>query len=122
MARALVDGVVLESRRCLAVLEQAGLPRGEIRVAGGSGGDPVFRQQLADAGRRRVVYAADGETAHSAIGAASLAAMATGYGPLAVSSPAALETIAPREDESLRWDRALGTPRVGSRRAARLRR
>ena len=104
VARALVDGVVLESRRCLSVLEQAGLPRGEIRMAGGSGADPVFRQQLADAGRRRVVYAADGETAHSAIGAASLAAMATGDGPLVVSSPAALETIAPREDESLRWD------------------
>ncbi len=104
VARALVDGVVLESRRCLSVLEQAGLPRGEIRMAGGSGADSVFRQQLADAGRRRVVYAADGETAHSAIGAASLAAMATGDGPLVVSSPAALETIAPREDESLRWD------------------
>ena len=105
VARALVDGVVLESRRCLAVLEQAGLPRGEIRMAGGSGADPLFRQQLADAGRRRVVYAADGETAHSAIGAASLAAMATGHGPLPVFSPAALETIAPREAESLRWDR-----------------
>jgi xylulokinase len=105
VARALVDGVVLESRRCLSVLEQAGLPRGEIRMAGCSGADPLFRQQLADASRRRVVYAADGETAHSAIGAASLAATATGRGPLTVFSPAALETIAPREAESLRWDR-----------------
>ena len=105
VARALVDGVVLESRRCLAVLEEAGLTRGEIRMAGGSGADPVFRQQLADASQRRVVYAADGETAHSAIGAALLAAMATGHGPLTAASPAALETIAPREAESLRWDR-----------------
>ncbi len=105
VARALVDGVVLESRRCLTVLEQAGLPRGEIRMAGGSGADPLFRQQLADASRRRVVYAADGETAHSALGAASLAAIAAGYDPLAISSPAALETIAPCEAESLRWDR-----------------
>jgi sugar (pentulose or hexulose) kinase len=105
VARALVDGVVLESRRCLVVLEEAGLPRGEIRMAGGSGADPVFRQQLADASRRRVVYAADGETAHSAIGAASLAAVATGHGPLAAVSPAALEAIAPREAESVRWDR-----------------
>ena len=31
--------------------------------------------------------------------------MATGRGPLPVFSPAALETIAPREAESLRWDR-----------------
>ena len=105
VARALVDGVVLESRRCLAVLDEAGLPRGEIRMAGGSGADPVFRQQLADASRRRVVYAADGETAHSAIGAALLAATATGHGPLKAAAPAALETIAPREAESLRWDR-----------------
>ena len=105
VARALVDGVVLESRRCLAVLEEAGLTRGEIRMAGGSGADPVFRQQLADASQRRVVYAADGETAHSAIGAALLAAMATGHGPLTAASPAALETIAPREAESLRWHR-----------------
>jgi len=39
VARALVDGVVLESRRCLAVLDEAGLPHGEIRMAGGSGAD-----------------------------------------------------------------------------------
>jgi xylulokinase len=105
VARALVDGVVLESRRCLAVLDEAGLPHGEIRMAGGSGADPVFRQQLADASRRNVIYAADGETAHSAIGAASLAALATGHGRLGAASPAGLETIAPREAESLRWDR-----------------
>ncbi len=105
VARALVDGIVLESRRCLAVLDEAGLPHGDIRMAGGSGADPVFRQQLADAGRRNVIYAADGETAHSAIGAASLAAVATGHGRLATASSAALETIAPRESEALRWDR-----------------
>ncbi len=104
VARALVDGVVLESRRCLAVLDQAGLPRGVVRVAGGSGADPVFRRQLADACRRTVVYAADGETAHSAIGAASVAAVAVGHGRLPAAAPTALETIAPQEAQSARWD------------------
>ncbi len=104
VARALVDGVVLESRRCLAVLDQAGLPRGTVRVAGGSGADPAFRRQLADAARRHVVYAADGETGHSAIGAAALAAMAVGHGRMPAAAPAALDTFAPREDRSLVWD------------------
>ena len=104
VARALVDGVVLESRRCLAVLDQAGLPRGAVRMAGRSGADPTFRRQLADACRRTVVYAADGETAHSAIGAAAVAAVAVGHGPLPAAAPAALETIEPDEARAARWD------------------
>jgi gluconokinase/xylulokinase len=60
VARALVDGIVLETRRCLQVLEQAGLPRGPVCVAGGSAVDPDFRRHLADACRREVVYAASG--------------------------------------------------------------
>ncbi len=104
VARALVDGVVLESRRCLAVLDQAGLPRGTVRVAGGSGADPTFRRQLADAARRGVAYAADGETGHSALGAAALAAVAVGHGRLPAVAPAALDTLVPREDQSLLWD------------------
>ena len=104
VARALVDGVVLESRRCLSVLDEAGLPRGVVRLAGGSGADPAFRRQLADASRRTVVHAADGETAHSALGAAAVAAMAVGHGPSPAAAPATLETIVPREPESARWD------------------
>ncbi|HUK77189.1 MAG TPA: FGGY-family carbohydrate kinase, partial [Thermoleophilia bacterium] len=112
VARALVDGVVLETRRCLAVLDEAGLPRGPVRVAGGSGVDATFRRQLADACRREVAYAADGETAYSAIGAAALAAAAGGRGRSAagaagghsVAMPVALETVTPAETESVRWD------------------
>ena len=121
VARALVDGVVLETRRCLAVFDEAGLPRGPVRVAGGSGVDATFRRQLADACRREVGYAADGETAYSAIGAAALAAAATGRGrPAAGASgrrpapvagggrlgttPNALERAMPTESESARWD------------------
>ena len=104
VARALVDGIVLESRRCLSVLDQAGLPRGVVRMAGGSGADPMFRRQLADACRRTVVHAADGETAHSAIGAAAVAAMAVGHDPSPATAPATLETIAPQEERSALWD------------------
>jgi gluconokinase/xylulokinase len=124
VARALVDGVVLESRRCLSVLDQAGLPRGAVRMAGGSGADPVFRRQLADACRRTVVFAAGGETAHSAIGAAVVAAIAVGHGP-SPAAAAALETIAPQEARSASWDvlwerheaalRALRASRVADR-------
>ena len=129
VARALVDGVVLETRRCLAVLDEAGLPRGPVRMAGGSGVDATFRGQFADACRREVSYAADGETAHSAIGAATLAAAAAGRGrsigsaggrsPVGdhaghsgagaaadggVAGPATLETVTPTESASVRWD------------------
>ena len=76
LARGLIDGILLESRRCLAVLDDAGLPRGEVRVAGGSATDPHFRAQLADATGRVVVSPSDGETRHSALGAAALAASA----------------------------------------------
>ncbi len=50
VARALVDGVVLESRRCLAVLDQAGLPRGAVRMAGAQ----RRRPDLSPAARRRL--------------------------------------------------------------------
>ena len=107
VARALVDGIVLESRRCLAVLEQAGLPRGPVCVAGGSAVDPSFRRQLADACRRDVVYAADGESEYSAIGAAVLAAVAVGHGRRAAGPPA-VEALMPDEVARPLWD-ASGT-------------
>jgi sugar (pentulose or hexulose) kinase len=64
----------------------------------------MFRRQLADACRRTVVHAADGETAHSAIGAAAVAAMAVGHGRSPATAPATLETIAPQEERSALWD------------------
>jgi len=76
LARSLVDGILLESRRCLAVFDETGLPSGEIRVTGGSGTDRAFRAQLADATGRVVVTDGGRETRHSALGAAALAAFA----------------------------------------------
>ena len=103
VARALVDGIVLEMRRCLEVLEQAGLPRGPVSVAGGSAVDQSFRRQLADACRRDVVYAASGESEYSAIGAAVLAAAAAGRGRPA-AAPATVEALMPDESRALVWD------------------
>ncbi len=103
VARALVDGIVLETRRCLEVLEQAGLPRGPVCVAGGSAVDQSFRRQLADACRRDVVYAAHGESEYSAIGAAVLAAAAVGRGRPA-AAPATVEAFMPDESRARVWD------------------
>lgn len=76
IARGLVDGILLESRRCLAILEEIGLPTGEVRVTGGAGTHPRFVSDLADATGRVVLAPGDGETRHSALGAAALAASA----------------------------------------------
>ncbi|MCX6431283.1 MAG: FGGY-family carbohydrate kinase, partial [Actinobacteria bacterium] len=78
IARALVTGIVLESRRCLATLADHGFDRGLIRVSGGSASNPWFRQQLADATGRAVVTSGGAETDRSAAGAAEVAASAIG--------------------------------------------
>ena len=104
MARALVDGIVLETRRCLQVLDQAGLPHGTVRVAGGSGADPDFRRQLADActarGRLRGIEA---RASTRPIGAAALAAAAVGHGRPA-APPATVEALMPDEPRARVWD------------------
>ncbi len=76
LARALVNGIVLESRRCLAVLDETGGFGRAVEVAGGSAADPSFRADLADATRRPVSMPRDDDTDHSARGAALIAAMA----------------------------------------------
>lgn len=76
VARAVLDGIVLESRRCLERLAALGLPRGRIRVAWRHA-DPWFCSRLADASGREVVIGEPSETS-SAAGAARLAALAGG--------------------------------------------
>jgi len=76
LARALLNGIVLESRRCLAVLEEAGLPAGTIYLSGGSAAVPGFARDLADASGRSVSVARDEDSDASALGAAMLAARA----------------------------------------------
>lgn len=76
LARALLDGIVLESRRCLDRLAALGLPHGDVSVAWRDA-DPWFCRRLADACGRGVVLG-DPSTASSAAGAARLAAAAAG--------------------------------------------
>jgi xylulokinase len=80
LARALVNGIILESRRCLAVLDETGGFGRAVEVAGGSAADPSFRADLADATRRLVSMPRDDDTDHSARGAALIAARATDGG------------------------------------------
>ena len=76
VARALLTGLILESRRSLEVLADATGVRGDIRVTGSGASSSLFQQDLADATGRSVVVV--GGHDHSAIGAAMLAASGSG--------------------------------------------
>jgi xylulokinase len=80
VARALAEGIVLESRRCLRVLDEAGVRPREIRASGGAFASTFFTTLLAEATGRAVVRPTnDGSV--SALGAALLAAAASGREP-----------------------------------------
>ncbi len=80
LARALVNGIILESRRCLAVLEETCGSGRAVEVAGGSAANPSFRADLADATGRLVSMPRDDDTDHCARGAALIAALAVDGG------------------------------------------
>jgi len=87
LARGLVTGILLESRRCLAVLDEAGPFGRDLLVAGGSAAAASFRADLADATGRRVLAPGGPDTDFSARGAALLAAHATGQPRPAAQAP-----------------------------------
>jgi xylulokinase len=108
LARGLVNGIVFESRRCLDVLEQNGLPRSPIRIAGEGASAPFFRRRLADVSGRSVLFARDPERPFSALGAARVAAGALGCshaedsawsGPLELTEP----DVTRRDEWERRW-------------------
>jgi xylulokinase len=104
LARALVNGIVLESRRCLAVLDETGGFGRAVEVAGGSAADPSFRADLADATRRTVSMPRDDDTDHSARGAALIAALATdGRWPGGAFPPAGV-AAEPDDARAKQWD------------------
>ena len=97
----MLDGIILESRRCLARLHDLGLPAGEVRVAW-RGADPWFCRRLADATGRAVLVGDPAETS-SAAGAARLAAIAAGVDlPPAGSGD---ERYEPDPAQAAVWDR-----------------
>jgi len=106
IARALIDGILLESRRCLRVLDEHGFPPGPIVAAGGSSVDPWFRQQLADACGRTVIAAGSDDPDRSALGAALLARSSVGgESHPEVSPPASHDTVEHHPDVTTteRW-------------------
>jgi xylulokinase len=105
LARGLVNGIVLESRRCLAVLDETGDFGDEIQVAGGSAADPGFRADLADATGRRIGMPGDGDTDYSARGAALLAARSIdGSWPPAAPSAEERPAAEPNPARTALWD------------------
>src|SRR5262252_7660214 len=117
LARGLVNGIVLESRRCLAALGETGQFGREIKVAGGSAADPGFRADLADATGRRVGVPGGHGADRSARGAALLAALAIdGIVPGPEAAPPAGE---PDPDRSAIWDELWATYERARRAVAR---
>ncbi len=108
LARALVNGIILESRRCLAVLDETGGFGRAVEVAGGSAADPSFRADLADATRRLISMPRDDDTDHSARGAALIAALATDGGWPDGAFPAAGVAAEPDDARAKLWDELWG--------------
>jgi xylulokinase len=104
LARALVNGIVLESRRCLAVLDEVGGFDHAVEVGGGSAAHPSFRTDLADATRRVVSLPRGDDTDHSARGAALIAALATGSAWPDGAFPSAGVAAEPDEPRAKIWD------------------
>jgi len=104
LARALVNGIVLESRRCLAVLDEIGGFGRAVEVAGGSAADPSFRADLADATRRVISMPRDDDTDHSARGAALIAALAVDDAWPDGAFPAAGAAAEPDDARAKLWD------------------
>lgn len=103
LARGLVDAVALESRRCLDVLATAGVPAAVIRAAGPGVSSAFFRQQLADASGREVLYAPEARPL-SALGAAVLAARSVGAAVAPDAWTAHAERTTPTASAAPEWD------------------
>jgi len=104
LARALVNGIVLESRRCLAVLDEIGGFGRAVEVAGGSAAGSSFRADLADATRRTVSARGDDGAYYSARGAALMAVMAVTGGWPDGAFPADGGAAEPDDARARRWD------------------
>jgi xylulokinase len=116
LARGLVNGIILESRRCLAVLDETATFALELLAAGGSAAEPSFRADLASATGRSVLVPGDSGTDHSARGAALLARRAIGLSP-PLDHPEQRPTPAqPDPHSSADWNR-LWAAHEGARRA-----
>ncbi|TAM66605.1 MAG: hypothetical protein EPN48_16265 [Microbacteriaceae bacterium] len=103
LARGLLAGIIVESRRCLVALDGVARTRAPepICVSGSSATSTLFLQDLADATGRQVAVSA-AEHDHSARGAADWAARSALGWRLEPASPAAL--IEPDPLRKALWD------------------
>jgi sugar (pentulose or hexulose) kinase len=86
IARALVEAILVESRRAIAVLSEARVEPKEIRVTGAIAREQFFLGELANATGRAVVAAE-----HPSAAAAGAAALASGKRPAPRDAPSAIE-------------------------------
>jgi len=103
LARGLVSGIIVESRRCLGILDEVlggAAAAGELFVSGSSASSELFRQDLADASGHPVTFF-PGENDHSALGAALLAAHA-GF-DAEISPRLSAQSVEPDARQSARW-------------------
>ena len=102
LVRALIEGVSYSQKDCLDIIEQLGVPVHSVRVSGGGGRSPFWRQLLADVLAKPVVTLATQEG--SAYGAALLALVGTGtYSSVPEVCRAAIretEKVTPRPENS----------------------
>ncbi|MGH3499239.1 MAG: xylulokinase [Nocardioidaceae bacterium] len=104
LARALVSGLILESRRCLDVLAEVTRRKGAVQLAGAGVSSATFAQDLADA-TGRAVQLPDGDVDRSALGAARLAAGGKDPGFAGESDPRPAVVRLPVEAARVSWDR-----------------
>ena len=102
VARSVLDGILLESRRCLARFHDLGLAPGEVRVAW-RGAHPWFCRRLADAAGRQVMVG-DPDLGSSAAGAARLAALGCGVRLPAMEGG---RRFTPDPARTVEWDRRM---------------
>jgi sugar (pentulose or hexulose) kinase len=103
IARALLEGIALEVRRCVRVLDEAGVPPGPLVVAGGAAGSEMFAGMLAGATGSDVIRIEHGRWI-SARGAAIVAAASTGAIDPRTLAPPSGPTFEPRSGDGAVWD------------------
>ncbi len=103
VARALLEGIALEVRRCVRVLDEAGVPPGPLVVAGGAAGSEMFAGMLAGATGSAVTRIEHGRWI-SARGAAIVAAASAGAVDPGALAPPRSSTVEPRGEDDAMWD------------------
>jgi xylulokinase len=99
--RAVVEGVALGFRDCLAVARTHGLVVRDVIAVNGAGRSALLRQTLCDALGVPLTWAPDASGAGTAAGAAILAGLGVGLAPASRATPAARHEPDPRAGDAL---------------------